>query len=113
MGTLPDDRLRVGIALLSFVFTLAFHFIPRSHPPMRMVVGGAILTTAFLTEVREIFALYLAHFTRITAYGVAGSVLALAAWIYVSSLIIYFGAQLTRVRAEKLGVTKQPCDDPR
>lgn len=102
--------LALGVALLSFVFVLAFHFIPRSRPPMRPLVGGAVLTAAFLTELRELFALYLAHLTRYSAYGVVGGVLALTTWIYLSSLIIYFGAQLTQVHVEKLDAAPRRAD---
>jgi membrane protein len=101
--------LTASIVLLSCVFTAAFHFIPRSRPPARLVVGGAVLTTAMLTALKEVFALYLSHLTRYSAYGVAGGMLALTTWIYLTSLIILFGAQLTRVHAEKLGSTGQEC----
>ena len=91
------------LTLLTAVFTLAFHFIPRSRPPVRVVVGGAFLTTIFLSALKETFASYLAHLTGYSAYGIAGGVLALTTWIYLSSMIIFFGAQLTRIHAEKMG----------
>ena len=90
--------------LLAFVFTLAFHFIPRSRPPMRCVWPGAVLTTVLLTVLKETFATYLAHIADYSAYGVAGGVLGLVTWIYVTTFIIFIGAQLTRIHAEKLGV---------
>lgn len=100
--------LMLSIALLSFVFTLAFHFIPRSRPGVKTVVGGAVLTTVMLTALKELFATYLSQLTSYSAYGVAGGVLALATWIYLSSMIMFFGAQLTHVRAEKIGAVA-PC----
>lgn len=110
---LQTANLAVGIALLSLVFVLAFHFIPRSHPAARLVIGGAVLTTAFLTGLKELFALYLSHLSSYSAYGVAGGVLALASWIYLSSMVIYFGAQLTRVHAEKVGAVPPPSEAAR
>jgi len=92
-----------SIVLLSFVFTLAFHFIPRSRPSIRLVFPGAVLTTVLLSALKEIFATYLAHLADYSAYGVAGGVLALATWIYLTAMIIFLGAQLTRVHAEKIG----------
>lgn len=93
----------LSIGLLTTAFTLAFHFIPRSRPPVRIVAVGALLTTVLLTALKEVFASYLAHLTSYSAYGVVGGVLALTTWIYMSSMIIFFGAQLTRVYAEKIG----------
>lgn len=96
-------ELTASIVLMSAVFTLTFHFVPRSRPPFRDVVGGAVLTTVMLTILKETFAYYLQHLTGYSAYGVVGSVLALATWIYLSSQIIFMGATLTRVHCEMVG----------
>lgn len=97
------SELALSIALMSAVFVAAFRYIPRSRPPFRDVVGGAVLTTVMLTILKEIFALYLSKLTSYSAYGLAGGMLGLATWIYLSSMIIFFGAQLTRIHAEMLG----------
>ena len=92
-----------SILLLSFVFTLAFHFIPRSRPKMRWVFPGAVLTTVCLSALKEVFATYLAHLADYSAYGYAGGVLGLVTWIYLTTTIIFMGAQMTRIYAEKIG----------
>lgn len=99
-------EVTLSMAILTGVFTLAFHFIPRSRPPFRLVFGGALLTTILLSAIKEGFATYLAHLTSYSAYGIAGGVLALTTWIYLSSMVIFFGAQLTRVHAEKIGAVE-------
>lgn len=100
-------ELTLSIAVLAGMFTAAFHLIPRSRPPIRLVVGGAVLTTVFLIALKELFATFLSNLTSYSAYGVAGGVLALTTWIYVSSMIILFGAQLTRVHAERVGAVEE------
>ncbi|MBX3192555.1 MAG: YihY/virulence factor BrkB family protein [Labilithrix sp.] len=97
---LQTAELAVSIALLSGVFTMVFHLVPRSRPPLRDVFGGAVLTTAMLTILKSIFVLYLTKLTSYSAYGVVGGVLALATWIYLSSLVVFLGATLTRVSCE-------------
>jgi membrane protein len=94
----------LSMAILSAVFTAAFHLIPRSHPPVSIVAIGAVLTTILLSALKELFASYLSHLKSYSAYGVVGAVLALTTWIYLSSMIIFFGAQLTRIYAEKMGI---------
>lgn len=96
-------ELAVSITLLSLAFAAAFHFVPRSRPPFRDVIGGAVLTTVLLTVLKAVFALYLSHLTSYSAYGIVGGVLALATWIYLSSQVIFFGATLTRVHCEMSG----------
>jgi membrane protein len=93
----------VSIVMLSLLFAAAFHFVPRSKPPFRDVIGGAVLTTVMLTVLKAVFALYLSHLTSYSAYGIVGGVLALATWIYLSSQIIFFGATVTRVHCELTG----------
>jgi membrane protein len=104
-------ELALSIGILTAVFTAAFHFIPRSRPPIRVVIPGALLTTAFLSALKEIFAFYLSKLTSYSAYGMAGGVLALITWIYLTSMIILFGAQLTRIHGEKVGAVKH-CEIP-
>jgi membrane protein len=96
----------LSLLLLSALFTAAFHFIPRTHPPVRTVIGGAVLVTALFSLLKELFTTYLVHLTGYSAYGIAGGVLALTTWIYVSSQIVLFGAQLTRTYAEKIGAVR-------
>ncbi len=93
-------EVATSLALLSVGMAAAFHFVPRSHPAFRHVIPGAALTTALLTVLKGVFALYLSRLTSYSAYGVVGGVLALATWIYLSSQIIFFGATLTRVHCE-------------
>ena len=102
-------ELTLSIALLAGMFTAAFHLIPRSRPPLRVVAAGALLTTVCLSALKELFATYLSNLTSYSAYGIAGGVLALTTWIYLSSMIVFFGAQLTRIHAEKLGAV-EPCN---
>lgn len=93
-------ELGVSLTLLSGVIAAAFHFVPRTRPPFRNVVGGAVLTTVLLTVLKALFAFYVSNLTSYSAYGVAGGVLALATWIYLSSQVLFFGATLTRVHCE-------------
>jgi membrane protein len=91
----------MSIVLLSLVFTLAFHFIPRCRPRMRDVFPGAVLTTVFLSALKEVFATYLAQLADYSAYGIAGGVLGLVTWIYLTTSIIFLGAQYAQVYASK------------
>lgn len=97
--------LEVGasFALVSLMFTLTFHFVPRSRPPIRDVASGAILTAAILMVLKAVFASYLEKLTSYSAYGIVGGVLGMATWIYLSSMIIFLGATLTRVHCEMTG----------
>ena len=47
--------------------------------------------------------LYLGHSGLASAYGAAGSLAVLLVWMYYSSQIFLFGAELVQVYANKLG----------
>jgi membrane protein len=96
------SEVALSLLILATGFTLMFHLIPRSRPPVRIVVRGAILTTVGLMALKELFAAYLGNLTSYSAYGVAGGTLALATWIYLSTVVIFFGAQLTERHADRL-----------
>ena len=97
---LQTAELVISIALISAGLAAAFHFVPRSRPPFRIVAPGAVLTAVLLAILKGVFALYLSRLTSYSAYGIVGGFLALATWIYLSSQIIFFGATLTRVHCE-------------
>lgn len=97
---LQGAEVAASLVLMTIVFAGTFHLIPRSRPPIRDVVPGAFLTTVGLSILKVVFAIYLSKLTSYSAYGVFGSVLALATWIYLSAQVIFFGAQVTRVHCE-------------
>jgi membrane protein len=84
------------VTLMSLVFAGAFRYVPRSRPAFGDVIGGAVLTTTALLILKVLLASSLSHVTSYSAYGVAGGVLAVAMWIYLSTQVLFFGACLTR-----------------
>ncbi len=64
---------------------------------------GAIVTSAAFVIGQTLIALYLGRAGVASAYGAAGSLLVLLLWIYYSSMILLFGAEFTRVYAERHG----------
>jgi membrane protein len=96
-------ELAVGFAFLTLVFAAMFRVLPRTRVAWRDVFPGAIMTAILFTVLKLLLAWYLGHVGSYAAYGAVGGVLALLTWIYVSSLVIFFGAEITRVWAEQLG----------
>lgn len=92
-------EVALSLGILATGFALMFHLVPRSRPPLRVVAPGAFLTTVGLMVLKELFASYLGNLTSYSAYGVAGGTLALATWIYLSTIVVFFGAQLTERHA--------------
>jgi membrane protein len=99
-GLFTADEICASVILLSIAFAAAFHFVPRERPAFRDVIGGAVLTATMLTILKTLFASWLSRLVSYSAYGIAGGVLAVAMWIYLSSLVIFLGACITRAACE-------------
>ena len=56
--------------------------------------------------------LYLARSTTASSFGAAGSVVALLLWMYYSALIVFFGAEFTRVHLRRSGLQTQAGAPP-
>ncbi|HYR96750.1 MAG TPA: YhjD/YihY/BrkB family envelope integrity protein, partial [Candidatus Binatus sp.] len=61
--------------------------------------------------VREVGLVYLGHAGIASAYGAAGSLVVILVWVYYSAQILLFGAELTKVYANRLGSRVEPAPD--
>jgi membrane protein len=96
-------ELGASIAVSTLVLALLFRVVPRTAVAWRDVFWGALVTAVLLAALKKLLAYYLVHVASYAAYGLAGAMLGLLTWIYATSLILYFGAELTRVYAERCG----------
>jgi membrane protein len=101
-----------GIGLNFAIVTLLFGTIYRVLPDVRIewsdVGVGAVVTAALFTLGTHLIGLYLGQSTVASTYGAAGSLVAMLLWIYYSSIVVFFGAQLTKVYAECFGSRIRP-----
>jgi len=87
--------------VVTFLFALIFKFVPARRICWREVMVGAIGTALLFTIGKFLLGLYLGKASIRSAYGAAGSVVALIIWVYYSSQIFFFGAEFTRVYADE------------
>lgn len=90
-------------ATVALVFALMFKFLPRAKIAWKDVWIGAAATAVLFTLGNWLLGLYLGKAGPTTTYGAAGSLLAFLLWTFYCSLILYFGAEFTRVYAERRG----------
>jgi len=87
----------VSLTFLAFTFSALFKVIPDCGATWRDVWGGGLLTAVLLTLAKRLLALYLAKVASYDAYGAVGAMLALLLWIYMVSLLVFYGAEFARV----------------
>lgn len=86
------------------MLSLLYKIVPYEGPSWREVIPGA-LVAAFLFELGKApFLLYLDKVSGLEAvYGSLTSVIVLLLWLYFSSRVLLFGAEVVAVRREALG----------
>jgi membrane protein len=85
----------VTFALTLTMFIVLFRVLPNRHMSFRHVFPSALMTAIFWEAARSLFTLLLPVFNYRQMYGSIGVVVALMTWIYISSAVTLFGAQVS------------------
>lgn len=93
----------VTLGLLSVLFALLFRFLSDARPEWSDLWFGSFVTALFFDVGRLAIGLYLSKSTTTSAFGAAGSVVALLLWMYYSAMIAFFGVEFTQVHARHRG----------
>lgn len=97
-------------AVITLLFGLMFKFLPDVKMAWRDVWLGAFVTAVLFSIGKILIGLYLGHSSMASSYGVAGSFVVLLVWVYYSTQILFFGAELTQVYANRYGSRIVPDD---
>jgi membrane protein len=120
---LPPDGLASGFhwwqavnALVSFGFTIllfamVYKILPDVHIAWRDVWIGATVTALLFTAGKYLLGLYLSQESTTSAFGAAASLVVLLLWVYYSAQIFLFGAEFTRVYADRYGSQVRPTEN--
>ncbi|MFL5330728.1 MAG: YihY/virulence factor BrkB family protein [Gemmataceae bacterium] len=106
----PDAALWMQAlnAVMSFLLTAAmfamiFKLLPHARPAWSDVWFGSLITAGLFTVGKALIVVYLGRAAVGSAYGAAGSFVVLLVWIYYSTQILLFGAELTAVYSSRHG----------
>jgi membrane protein len=97
----------INHAFLFFLVTLLFTTIFKTLPDGKIswkdaLIGSAVTSALFMIGKFAITA-YLGRSSIASVYGAAGSLIVILVWVYYSAIILYFGAELTKVYAHAHG----------
>ncbi|MEO6814149.1 MAG: YihY/virulence factor BrkB family protein [Ginsengibacter sp.] len=100
--------IEVTEAILSFIvaaflFSLMFKVLPDAKIKWKDVLIGGIVTAIFFTIGKLGIGFYLGQSNLTSLYGAAGSIIIFMIWVYYSSIILYLGAEFTKVYAKLYG----------
>jgi membrane protein len=93
----------VSFAVITGLFCLIFKLLPNVCLRWRDVWLGSVGAAFLFTVGKFLIGYYLANSSMASAFGAAGSVVLVLAWVYYSACILFFGAEITKVYACKFG----------
>jgi len=98
----------LSLVVTSFLFSLMFKILPDAKIRWKDVFFGGFITAVFFTLGKFAIGFYLGKSNLTTLYGAAGSIIIIMLWVYYSSIILYLGAEFTKVHANLYGRKIQP-----
>ena len=96
-----NDVLSFFVA--AFLFSLLFKILPDAKIKWKDVAIGGVVTAVFFILGKWGIGLYLTKSNLTSIYGAAGSIIIFMVWVYYSSIILYLGAEFTKVYANLYG----------
>lgn len=105
--TVLDFVLSIGV--ITFLFAAMFKYLPQVRIPWKYVWPGAALTAVLFVIAKFALALYFSKTDPGSTYGAAGSIVLLLLWVTYSGLILFFGAEFTKVYAKMNGAKVRPA----
>ncbi len=107
--------IQVSEALISFfvanfLFSLMFKLLPDAKIRWKDVLFGGFITAVFFTIGKLGIGFYLGKSNFTTLYGAAASIIIIMVWVYYSSIMLYLGAECTKVYANLYGRKILPND---
>lgn len=98
----------LSVVAITALFAVIFKVLPDAVIDWGDVWVGASVTALLFIAGRYVIAFYLTYTAPASTYGAAGSLVLLLMWVYYSSLILFFGAALTKARVLASGKTVVP-----
>jgi membrane protein len=99
-----------SFSIISMVFALMFKFLPDASVKWSAVWVGAILTSLLFILGKAALGLYFGKAEPGSGYGAAGSIVLIMLWTSYTSMIVFFGAEFTKVYSDEYHGKAVPSD---
>jgi membrane protein len=93
----------IVFSIITVLFAIIFRTLPDGIIKWRDASFGAACTAVLFMIGKFAIGYYLGNSTIGSIYGAAGSVIIILVWVYYSAIILYLGAEFTKVYAKTYG----------
>ncbi|HEY3180586.1 MAG TPA: YihY/virulence factor BrkB family protein [Casimicrobiaceae bacterium] len=101
LGALHAVNTLFSLAIVTVVFAVLYKWLPNVRIAWRDVWIGALATAVLFSVGRIAIGFYLGRSAVASAYGAAGTLVALLLWLYYSAQVFLLGAEFTAVHARQ------------
>lgn len=103
-------NLVILFLVIAILFAIVYKVLPDAYISWRDAFKGATFTGIFFLIGKFLIGFYLGNSNMGNTYGAAASVILILSWVYYSAIILYFGAEFTKVYALSMGHGIHPYD---
>lgn len=96
-------NLLIVLLVLSTLFAVIYKVLPDGKIKWKDAFTGAIFTAILFSIGKTAIGYYMRKSNLGVTYGTAASIIILLTWVYYTSIILYFGAEFTKVHALEYG----------
>lgn len=96
-------NLALTLGVITMLFAVIFKVLPDAKMRWGAVLPGALATAILFMLGKMAISLYVSNSDLGSSFGAASSLAVILVWVYYSSIILYFGAEFTKVYATNKG----------
>jgi len=96
------------LIVISALFTVIFKLLPDAIIAWKDALMGAMLTAVLFLTGKFLIGYYIGRSNLGITYGTAASIIILLTWVYYSAMILYYGAEFTKMYALQTGSGIKP-----
>lgn len=98
----------ISLVVISVLFTLIYKILPDAIISWKDAIIGSAVTAALFLLGKFLIGYYLGRANLDVTYGTAASIIIILSWVYYNALILYFGAEFTKMYALHAGEGIRP-----
>jgi membrane protein len=94
--------------VISGLFTIMFKVLPDAKIRWKDSMAGASFTAILFIIGKFLIGFYIGNSKLGATYGTAASIVVILLWVYYTSIILYFGAEYTKIHSREVGAGIEP-----
>ncbi len=107
---LKPVNIVVSFGIITLIFAIIYKYLPDTILKWRVTWVGALVTAVLFTAGKYLIGWALGSANLNVMYGATGSVVIFILWVFYSSIIFFFGAEITQQFAEHYNYDIKPKD---